>query len=107
MTKEISAFGKKLQLVLTEKKMSDSDLAKKLNLSPSQIFMLKRSTRPRLKTLKKLSYKLKKPVEFWSDVIPSKKESLNQSEKLVLGKLKVYLIVEFNGYEERILLGNL
>lgn len=106
-TKEISAFGKKLEFLLNEKNMSDTDLAKILKVAPPQVFLLKRTKKPREKTLKKLSDKLNKPMKFWQDVLPAKEENKNgrlNGKKSALSNVKVYLVVECDGVEQKILL---
>ena len=119
-TKEITPFGKKLEKILAEKKMSDTDLAKKLKTQPPAVFFLKRTKKPRKPTLESLSKIFNKPMNFWmkgivvepkmtakAPVKASVPAPMTKASKMA-GKLsksvKVYLVVEFDGHEQRIAL---
>ena len=62
----MTEFGEKIDKILKEKGLKDSDLAKKMDVKPPQIFALKHKTKnPRDETLKAVAKALGKPVDFF------------------------------------------
>jgi len=103
--KQISVFGKKLEQALAEKKMTASQLSRKLKVAPPQIVTLKRTLKPRAKTLEKISKILGKPTTYWGVGSTVPLQTKNKAAKSAsrtrtsVSSAKVYIIVELDGTE--------
>jgi transcriptional regulator with XRE-family HTH domain len=90
----LSDFGRRLDAAMREKSLTDSQLAKKLKWAQPQVFQLKRTKKPRVSTLQKLSKVLGKSVDFWSGGKESAGILAAHS-----GSAAMFLIVEQDGKE--------
>jgi transcriptional regulator with XRE-family HTH domain len=108
----ITPFGEKLKKIRKEKDISDSELARRMGVSPPQVFNLYRTQNPQPKTLKKIAKIFSTPVGYWLDEEPIKSEPPKSDIKSAnfnstKDHVKIYLVVEADGKENRILIKDL
>jgi DNA-binding Xre family transcriptional regulator len=68
MGKEMTPFGRKLELLMARRGMNPGELSKKIGISVRNVCQLKRTAKPRPKTIYLCAQALGVDVEFFLDL---------------------------------------
>jgi transcriptional regulator with XRE-family HTH domain len=90
----LSKFGKALEKAMKAEGLTDAALSKRLGWAQPQLFLLKRTRKPRAPTLAKIAKALGKPLDFEAAKMPILAKAPAGRSNVV-----VFLIVEVDGIE--------